>query len=765
MAYLNRKLADILATTHRPGDFYTAGTREIALPRLEVEGVGTVAFPLLPMQVEQLIKIAEPSPYGRGEQTLYDDQVRRSWQIDPDRVSLSGRHWDDTLKAIVATVANGLGVSGNVQAEFYKLLIYPEGSFFVDHRDTEKAPGMFATLIIVPPSDYSGGELLVRHRGHEARLALQCPDTSDVAFAAFYADCVHEVLPVTSGNRLALVYNLIRRGKEIPTPPDYQHQQAQLVELLTDWPHATTDVSDDAPPPPEKLVYLLEHAYTRAELSFAALKGADAAAAAVLASAAPQADCELHLALLSIEQSGAANYFGDWGRGRRRWSVPSDDNFEIVEVSDETATLSHATKPDGSPANWEKLPFFDTELSPPTDFDEMEPDEVQFEEASGNEGATFERFYSRAALVLWPRRRWLAVVNQQGLPDTLDYLQDLSAAWQSRAESTDSPLWQMSHELASHMIRTWPKHRVYYVSFSEKPSSAGRMLACLSRLDDVAHIEAFLGVMVEHGAYDGGDNPMLVDALGKLPLKQAIPWLKRFIDTYAEHSLKACANLLRLASVAPWLGKRQAQLKSIAQPLLKRLPGDPKRKTKPVHYPFGSGINASLVSDLLAALVRIAPELAMECAEYCLAWPEKYDLDALLLPATLNLYSQPALRNDPAVQFLREVCLAHLEARLAEKPTAPTDWARPAKLTCQCQDCQQLSQFLADPREQRWVFKAAEARRSHLASVARQSQSDVDMQTLRKGSPHQLVCTKNQGSYQRRLQQREVDIERQEQLR
>ena len=40
--------------------------------------------------------------------------------------------------------------------------------------------------------------------------------------AAFYADCLHEVLPVTAGCRLTLVYNLIRRGKgNAPRQPNY----------------------------------------------------------------------------------------------------------------------------------------------------------------------------------------------------------------------------------------------------------------------------------------------------------------------------------------------------------------------------------------------------------------------------------------------------------------------------------------------------------------------------------------------------------------
>jgi len=49
-----------------------------------------------------------------------------------------------------------LGVSSDavVTVELYKLLLYQEGDHFMPHRDTEKADGMFATMIILLPSQY-----------------------------------------------------------------------------------------------------------------------------------------------------------------------------------------------------------------------------------------------------------------------------------------------------------------------------------------------------------------------------------------------------------------------------------------------------------------------------------------------------------------------------------------------------------------------------------------------------------------------------------
>lgn len=160
---------------------------DIHPPRLEVEGIGPIALPLLPAQAKQIITIAERAPYGRGTETPIDTDVRRTWQVGVERVQISGQAWEQGLATMVAQAA-GLGVAGPVEAQLYKLLISDTGSFFISHRDSEKAPGMFATLVVVLPSDYSGGELAVRHKGCEARLDLRREEPAEAAFAAVYAD-------------------------------------------------------------------------------------------------------------------------------------------------------------------------------------------------------------------------------------------------------------------------------------------------------------------------------------------------------------------------------------------------------------------------------------------------------------------------------------------------------------------------------------------------------------------------------------------------
>jgi predicted 2-oxoglutarate/Fe(II)-dependent dioxygenase YbiX len=450
MSSIPQDLATLLRQVRRPGDFYATGTLDIHPSRLEVEGVGPIALPLLPAQAEQIIAVAERAPYGRGTETLIDTDVRRTWQVGAEQVRISGKAWDQDLSAMVAQAAAGLGVTGSVQADLYKLLVYDTGSFFVRHRDSEKAPGMFATLVVMLPSDYSGGELLVRHKGREVRLDLRRNEPSEAAFAAFYADCLHEVLPIASGYRLTLIYNLVRKDeKPLPKAPDYESEQQQAAALLREWTREAVSVSgrvSDSDSGATKLIYPLEHAYTQAELAFAALKGADAAVAGVMVEAAHQADCDLYLALVSIAETGSAEYTGG-GYGGRYWG-DSDADFEVGEVEDNSETVHDWRHPDGSRAPLGPLPFHSAELCPPDAFDDMEPEELDFHEATGNAGATFERLYQRAALVLWPRSRRIAVLAQGGLATTVPFLGELARQWQATGSGREDLRWQEAHGLA-----------------------------------------------------------------------------------------------------------------------------------------------------------------------------------------------------------------------------------------------------------------------------------------------------------------------------
>ena len=59
MSSITADLASALSSISRPGEFVTSGRTELFPPKLDVDGVGRIALPLLPVQAEELIALAE----------------------------------------------------------------------------------------------------------------------------------------------------------------------------------------------------------------------------------------------------------------------------------------------------------------------------------------------------------------------------------------------------------------------------------------------------------------------------------------------------------------------------------------------------------------------------------------------------------------------------------------------------------------------------------------------------------------------------------
>ena len=762
MTQLVHDLRDALQTAERPGDFYASGTLDMHPLRLEVDGVGPLALPLLQAQADQLIARAEQAPYGRGTETLVDTEVRRTWQLDAAQVTIGGRRWAEDLAQIVRQAADGLGVSGAIEAELYKLLVYDTGSFFVPHRDTEKAPGMFATLVVVLPSPFTGGELVIRHKSNEARLDLRRDEPSEVAWAAFYADCRHEVLPIASGYRLALVYNLIRpHGEPVPQPPDHDSACTTVTGLLRAW-------EDE----PNKLVLPLEHAYSEAELGFQTLKGADAAVAGVVRAAAEAAGCDLHLGLVSVYEYGLAEHTGYGGWGRRRGWDDDEDAFEVVEAAEGGRVIRHWRLPDGSAPAIGELDIDDDELSPPdafAGFDDIEPD---FSEATGNEGASYERSYQCAALVLWPRSHRGSVLAAGGLSVSMPYLSALLERWRQADASERENAREEAHELALAIRDHWPTE-VSRPWWASQEAQAGDLLAALAELGDLTAAAEFIAEQVAAGAYQAADNAQLAKVLKELPDAQAAELLSAAISGNGLIKPAACAELLARYTAYP---ERASQaLRPAAEALLAALPGASETTSElPPQFPIQQRDrreppSPALVADTLTALSRIEPALAEQAlAEQALTLflddRERYPMDGVLVPAALHLVEQDrpgaseTASNAATATRLREAVLQHLEQRIAEPLTPPTDWQRPATIQCTCTDCRNLNGFLASPTESTWRLKAAERSRKHVGHSIQRSQADLDCTTDKRGRPYTLVCTKNQASYERRVRQREKDL-------
>lgn len=190
---------------------------------------------------------------------------------------------------------------------------------------------MFATIVIVLPSIYAGGEVRVVHGSEEKVLDFAGVSQLNTAVLAWYADVVHEVKPVTSGFRLALSYNLVQTGNvSVPLPPPGNTAMTHLRQVFSQW---SEGVYDDLP---GVICYKLEHRYSQSNLSkgISCLKGVDAYKVVQIKEAALSFDIEMGFGQFELrvvkedpEEDGYYGYSSRYSK-RRKYYCRYDDGEE-----------------------------------------------------------------------------------------------------------------------------------------------------------------------------------------------------------------------------------------------------------------------------------------------------------------------------------------------------------------------------------------------------------------------------------------------------
>ncbi|KAL8910881.1 MAG: hypothetical protein Q9171_003880 [Xanthocarpia ochracea] len=167
---------------------------------------------------ESLLKHCEPATFGLGNHDILDEGYRKAGKLDHTAFSTNFHPHDygivDALQRILMPFSargandNYTGSYG-VRAELYKLNVYsaPLGKF-LSHVDTPRGLSQFGSLVVCLPWAHEGGTLRVKHFGQTIDFTWASPDPKSIQWAAFYGDCEHEVLEVTSGHRVTLTYNL-----------------------------------------------------------------------------------------------------------------------------------------------------------------------------------------------------------------------------------------------------------------------------------------------------------------------------------------------------------------------------------------------------------------------------------------------------------------------------------------------------------------------------------------------------------------------------
>jgi hypothetical protein len=787
---IREQLSEALSQIDRPGSFCASGSVPGVLPGLEVDGLGPIRLPLTASAAKELIKRCEQAPYGKGTQTLVDTSVRRVWRLGPDRFRLTNPGWKRFIGETVRQVQEKLGLeSQKLESHLYDLLLYEPGSFFLSHRDGEKHNRMVATLVIVLPSSYQGGELVIRHEGHKRTIAFPSKGDSPfrIHYAAFYADCEHEVRPLRKGYRLCLTYNLtLARSKKSITASRVGEPIERITRLIRQW------VKDEGKSA-GKLVITLEHQYTQDGLSWNTLKGVDRVKANVLQEAARQAGCNAYLALLTLWESGQGeDDWGGYGYGDGRWyddygedeededyseDEQDEDNgdggeYTMVEVYETRLTADHWTDREGKELPIGKLSVSEDELLDPDTLKDVVPEE-QYEGYTGNEGMTLERWYRHAAIVVWPAHRHFEVICAEDSRRAVPVLGRLATRLRQSKGKHAAELRAQGIELARTILAKWPvKARtrpdfdwsLYDEELDDRAErQPGAMLEALGALDDPGLIGVFLrDVLVEDDSVDPG--PSLA------PICQKYGWgtfqqeLRTVMKRTTRETLERNVRLLEQICLAkPRKHEGWDELcATLAQALVPAVEEDKKRSSS--DWYSREVDRAEVLAGLARALIATGQSgLLSRLVAHALASPRKYPLRDAHLPALVSL--RPWLKKnlekpDPALTHWLDACREQLESLTAKVPQEPADFRRAAPVTCKCDDCAELKAFLKDPHESVHRFPMNEHRRKHLEREIRAHKCDLNLQTERRGSPHTLVCTKNKASYLERLKTYHQDQER-----
>tara|TARA_R110002110_G_scaffold111137_2_gene276828 strand:+ start:22781 stop:25153 length:2373 start_codon:yes stop_codon:yes gene_type:complete len=762
-------LLHALATVDRPGDFSMAGDLPLTLPGLVVEGVGLLRLPLGKTQARKLIARCRQAPYGKGTQTLVDTTVRRVWELDARHLVFTNPKWGPLIDSVVEDLQRQLGLEDlKLTAHLYKLLVYEKGSFFLPHRDGEKLDGMVATLVVVLPSEHEGGALIVSHSEQQREFRFAgAASGHELSYAAFYADCEHEVRPIESGYRLCLTYNVVlgksrgRKGRKGLNAPSYGEIVDRIAALLGEWRRH---------PDREKLAITLDHRYTQAGLTLGQLKGIDRSRAEVLFAAAERAGCMAHLALVTLWRLGTAEsdyedyssgwnnrYYwkdDDWEDGEDQEESDSEQGssgYEMGEVLDYSLSADHWSDPHGRKVHFGAIALDESEIVAAAALDAGSPSEEEFEGYTGNAGMTLERWYHRAAVVMWPPEEHFAVLCAAGTDAALAGFEAMVKRLRRAGESVREAQRQECLGFATAIIGTWKPAYAGASWCRQEGGDRDSFSRLLCELDDPAVLGCFL------------TQVLTVDPAPQLD-KSFVAFSRRHGWSRFEKELRSVItssrpeSLVRNAQLVRLLCRqrdRSAERLALCVRLCQDLAGtvmalDRKPAARPGLSPEVDR-SALLVASVDAMLAVDAQSPLSSLLNHALNSPDKYELTGSHLAAIFAL--QPRLGNlsapNQAISRWLETCREVLQLRTAAAPVKPQDYRRARELSCNCGDCRQLSRFLADAEQKELRLPLKKDRRQHLHQIIDRNLCDLTHVTERRGRPFTLVCTKTLASWQK----------------
>ncbi|MBW8831515.1 MAG: 2OG-Fe(II) oxygenase [Burkholderiales bacterium] len=704
------------------GRFCAEGRLALDAVAVTVRNVGTLDRPVTSESATALHAASAPARHGRREATLLDKHVRDTGEIDASALSLE---WAaGALASLQAEVAQALGVLC-LEARLHNLLVYGPGQFFKPHQDTEKHPGMVATLVLVWPSAHIGGELRVCHRDTELHFASQHLRASAIRWFAFYADCRHEVAPVSEGWRIVLTFDLV-----LPAEPARPRTPVHppLLDALRAHFHP-----EDGEPCLQPWVLLLDHEYTERGLRWRLLKGEDRARVAALQAACEPLGLTVHLALAAIHEQWTA--IGAYGGRRGGVGEPEPD-----ELIDEDMVLDFWVDADDRPLRRDALHVAPADTASFTETGEDFLVDEEYEGYMGNYGETLDYWYRRAALVI---QTPLAAEASRFTTDFDAALADALAL--ARGGRSDELSQRLEAAMKALRMQCQTRGRKLLGHYAELAVA----------LPDAAQAHA----LCEGFAWNDL-VPSDAAALACLARRWGAPWMQALLQNWTARSMAwrfSGWNDKQNDDVSPWpqslaefvlKGESAGLQAAVIDDILDRCRAALIAADKSFASFPPAVRSATLerrlqrVGDLAAALQRstTAPQHQAALVRHVQAHPGLYPLRQL--GPLLQHWPSDAVMLQP-VQGLRAAVIQTLQQALDEPaPPAGDSSLHDVEWTCRCKDCGEVIAWAESANGQPLVLAMAESRRQHVQSRLQETGVALDTETVKQGSPHKLVIRK-----------------------
>lgn len=256
---------------------------------------------------------------------------------------------------------------------------------------------MFGTLVICLPSAHEGGEVVVKHCGEKKVFKTS---NATQSYACWYSDVSHEVLPVTSGYRWVLTFNLAIDPAQVRPSAGLQRSETrQLRHTLRRWLEES-----EGPQKRDSTFHVLDHEYTEASVSLAALKTRDLAQVQTLKEISRELPISIFLALLEKEEIGDCvwepNGYGRYGYYDEEDEVQDRSGLHhLEEVYERTYRVKTLVDLRGRMVSSNELPLDKDGILVRNCFDDVEAEE-EYEGYMGNSVCIHIKSYERSIRVL-----------------------------------------------------------------------------------------------------------------------------------------------------------------------------------------------------------------------------------------------------------------------------------------------------------------------------------------------------------------------------